>query len=321
MIEMHETLHNNVKGYIDANNVINNFTIIKGWCFHNINGVSKLRAVQGETIIEVSIQERSDVAEFYNRKDILHCGWKFKCQKNQLTYLQIYTDDAWNNVFSFLQSTSNESLINVIEEKTSELDNTIKLNMEIGINSGKVPSYIVVDNFYKNPDDVRNFALTQEYNYHKDYHKGKRTDTPFRFNGLKERFEQIVGTKIKNWEHYGTNGVFQICVAGDEIVYHTDFQQYAGVLFLTPNAPPETGTAIYRSKHTLKTKVDKTEEKLVFKNGYLDSTEFDVVDVVGNIYNRLVLFDAKQIHSATTYFGTNLENGRLFQLFFFDLDN
>jgi len=233
----------------------------------------------------------------------------------------MHINNEWQNIFKFDKSTSNDSFINVIKEENSVENIKNEYEIEAEINSKQISAYIVVDNFYKNPDDIRNFALSLEYKYHKDYHKGKRTDKTYRFNGLKERFEEIIGTKIKNWEHYGTNGVFQICVAGDEIVYHTDMQQYAGVLFLTPNAPPETGTAIYRSKHTLKNKVEKGEEKIVFKNGYLDSTEFDVVDVVGNVYNRLVLFDAQQIHSATTYFGTNLENGRLFQLFFFDLDN
>jgi hypothetical protein len=60
---------------------------------------------------------------------------------------------------------------------------------------------------------------------------------------------------------------------------------------------------------------------IVFKNGFLDSTEFEMVDTVGNVYNRIVLFDAKMIHAASCYFGTNLQNGRLFQLFFFDIDN
>ena len=66
-------------------------------------------------------------------------------------------------------------------------------------------------------------------------------------------------------------------------------------------------------------KVDDTESSLVFRRGFLDSTEFEMVDTVGNVYNRVVLFDAKMIHSASEYFGTTKENGRLFQLFFFDL--
>jgi hypothetical protein len=222
-------------------------------------------------------------------------------------------DGIWNDIFLFSYN-NNESNINII----GELENGG--NFDVEFNTNHIQSLIIVDNFYKNPDNIRKFALSLEYNYHKDYHKGKRTDRPYRFNGLKEQFEKIIGIKIKNWDYYGTNGVFQICIAGDQLVYHIDQQQYAGIIFLTPDPPPESGTTLYRSKYTKKTKVNNDEHNLVFKNGFLDSTNFDVVDVIGNVYNRLIIFDSQQIHSASTYFGNNLNNGRLFQLFFFDLD-
>ena len=183
-----------------------------------------------------------------------------------------------------------------------------------------IPSFVVVENFYNNVDKIRKDALKLEYINHPKYHKGKRTEEVFRFKGLKESFEQILGNKIKNWEHYGVNGCFQICVGGDQLVYHYDTQEYAGILFLSPDAPPQTGTSFYRSKVTLKKKIEEKDTSDTFKTGFLDSTQFDLVDVVGNVYNRLVLFDAKLIHAATNYFGNSLENGRLFQIFFFDLE-
>jgi len=56
-----------------------------------------------------------------------------------------------------------------------------------------------------------------------------------------------------------------------------------------------------------------------YPTGHLDPSVFECVDVVGNIYNRLILFDSRMIHAASAYFGDMKENGRLFQLFFFDL--
>jgi hypothetical protein len=141
----------------------------------------------------------------------------------------------------------------------------------------------------------------------------------FRFPNLKERFENILGSKIKNWTQYGVNCCFQSCIAGEQLVYHYDVQQYAGIIFLTPDAPPETGTTFYRSKYTKNMKLNDDYNE-IFRTGVLDATQFDVVDVVGNKYNRLVLFDAQMIHAASAYFGNNLHNGRLFQLFFFDLE-
>jgi hypothetical protein len=185
-------------------------------------------------------------------------------------------------------------------------------------NKKYIPSFIVVDDFYKHPDKVRVFALLQNFQAHPDYHKGKRTDAVYRFPNLQLRFEEILGCKIKNWREHGVNCCFQSCLAGDQLVYHIDTQQYAGILYLTPDSPPEAGTTFYRSKTTKKMKLNNDFHD-VFKTGLLDKTQFDVVDVVGNKYNRLVLFDAQMIHAASEYFGNSIENGRLFQMFFFDL--
>ena len=52
---------------------------------------------------------------------------------------------------------------------------------------------------------------------------------------------------------------------------------------------------------------------------FYDSTQYELMDEVANVYNRLVLFNAKRIHAATKYFGDSIENARFFQLFFFDV--
>lgn len=155
---------------------------------------------------------------------------------------------------------------------------------------------------------------------HPKYHKGCRSEECYRFPGLKERFEQLIGREIDNFDKYGTNGCFQYCIEGDQIVYHCDNQEYAGVLFLTPDAPVKSGTRLLRSIHTKKMKPSNREEtEITFAGGFLDESHFETVDTVGNVYNRLVLFASENIHAATAYFGDSKENGRLFQLFFFDL--
>jgi hypothetical protein len=179
----------------------------------------------------------------------------------------------------------------------------------------RIPSVIIVDNFYENPDSVREFAMMQPFEEHPKYHKGKRTNNVFLFDGIKESFESYIGCKIINWNKYGANGCFQYCILGDEIVYHCDRQEYAAIIFLTPDAPPETGTTLFRSKIT-----NVHNHDIIFKNGFLDGTKFDEVDKVGNVYNRLFIFHSKIIHAASSYFGDNLQNGRLFQMFFFDIE-
>jgi hypothetical protein len=185
------------------------------------------------------------------------------------------------------------------------------------------PSYVVIDNVYTNPDQVREFALAQPFLEHKQYHKGQRTEQVFRFPGMKERFESAIGAKIKNWNTYGTNGCFQFCTAEDALVYHTDVQQWAGVMFLTPNAPVTCGTTIYRHPSQIAHNTIVVTPELhsgVFAGGFYDSTPFEPVDVVGNVYNRVLLFNANMVHAASQYFGTDKNNSRLFQMFFFDLE-
>ena len=279
---MHETLCKDIRGYMDTNT--------KGWCFHLTEFIRPLRFKGADGIKEVSLEERLDVVKFYNNSKLAMCGWSHNETSGEL---QMNINDEWITVFS-------------IEQPVVLINTTI-------------PSFIVVDNFYTEPDKVREFALNQEFVPDLKKHKGKRSAV-FRFDGLKERFEGLVGRKISNWKKYGTNGCFQYCIAEDLAVYHKDSQQYAGVLFLTPDAPIQSGTQFFRSRHTRKMKVSTDEHSLVFRNGFYDSTEFESVDTVGNVYNRLVLFDANLIHAAPVYFGNTKENGRLFQLFFFDLE-
>lgn len=189
---------------------------------------------------------------------------------------------------------------------------------------------IVVDNFYKDPDLIREFAMKEISFEPSDYHKGERSRDKFWLNGTKEKFEQIIGRKVTNWNHPNyANGVFQYCTAQDPIVYHVDTQTYAAMVFLTPNAPVETGTAFYKSKITGDTEYSGNFNQDNFKKtftgiskdmNFYDSTQYELMDEVANVYNRLVLFNAKRIHAATKYFGDAIDNARFFQLFFFDVE-
>ena len=182
----------------------------------------------------------------------------------------------------------------------------------------------IVDNFYDNPDEIRKFALEQEFiegGFGRGF-IGRRTEKQFLFPNLKEKFEEIMGKKIAAWQEHGMNGRFQICWSGEPLVYHCDSQQWGGMLYLTPNAPYQCGTTLYANKQTrARTYYDDGWDdawKDVPGDSHLDGTPFEPVDVLGNVYNRLVIFDASAIHSASEYFGTVKENARLWQMFFFD---
>ena len=92
------------------------------------------------------------------------------------------------------------------------------------INIGANKTVWVVDDFYKDPHAVREFALKQKFSANPEYHKGIRTEEQFFVPGTKESFEKIMGINITKWEGHGMNGRFQYCTAEDALVYHCDYQ-------------------------------------------------------------------------------------------------
>jgi transcription antitermination factor NusA-like protein len=61
-------------------------------------------------------------------------------------------------------------------------------------------------------------------------------------------------------------------------------------------------------------------ERRTYGGKLLDRNAWELVDTVGNVFNRLVIFDSKLIHAASEYFGSNIHDSRLFHLFFFDAE-
>jgi glycosyltransferase involved in cell wall biosynthesis len=217
----------------------------------------------------------------------------------------------WDSPSQRVQHIHNESCDLITSKETREIG-------PLYISKHNSKRIFVVDNFYQHPDEVRKFALSVPYYEDSRWFKGKRTKQCYRNKLLKKAFEQIMGEEIHNWDDEGFNGVFQITTAADLQVYHFDTQKWAAMIYLTPNAPVESGTRSHVSKingtrHSSDENIDAA-----FNGNFYDSTKFDVVDSAGNIYNRLLIMDARCIHSAGPYFGNNLNNGRLTHLFFFN---
>lgn len=188
----------------------------------------------------------------------------------------------------------------------------------LAINTNKKKRIFVVDNFYTNPHQIREYALGVEFSPDIRYYKGMRSIQQHIFQGTKEAFEEIMGEKINRFHEHGMCGRFQICTAEDPVVYHYDDQKWAAMIYLSPDAPFECGTSLLAHKATKIRGADDANSDQAFAGGFFDKTKFDVVDVVGSVYNRLVIFDSRCIHAACQYFGNSKETGRLTHLFFFD---
>ena len=185
---------------------------------------------------------------------------------------------------------------------------------------------IIVDDFYNNVDEVRKFALSQNFHATGNY-PGVRTGCLIN-DSTRENIQKIVephGGKITDWlESDEYTGAFQMTTSVERSWVHSDnvnksyifdsCTYWGGVLYLTPDAPLEAGTSFYRSKLNNSIYNHDNDELNQYSQ---DMTKWDVATEVKNIYNRLILFRGDQWHSSTTYFGQDHETGRLTQVFFF----
>lgn len=293
--------------YIDSVTNYYGLYILKGWMIHSDKNIKSIE-IGGENLITYR-NRRDDVKEVYPYAvNVDEIGIELTLDKSQI--YEPLTVRLENNT-------------------TMKIESVIKfVAFHAKFNVGN-KNLIVVDDFYENPDLIRNYAINN-LNFHTtNSSRGKRSKERFFVEGTKEKLESILGRKIVNWESEEySNGIFQYCTSYDPVVIHADSQQFAGVVYLTPDAPLETGTATYRSKVTGKkrfeTGFDEGSEETfrgISKDfNYYDRTQFEIIDKVANVYNRLVLWDAKAIHSASDYFGDTIDNSRFFQLFFFDLE-
>ena len=300
----HKSNNEEILWYVDTINYGTTDNIVKGWMLHTSKIIKNIKI--GETDLQYKASNREDVRGVYpNAFGIV--GFELVVPNDLVdSPLDIY----------------------LLNGEIVQIESLRKFFVFYsGFQQGN-KNLVVVDDFYYNPDMIRDYAINNLKFKESDYHRGKRSEDKFILNGTKEKLEEILGRKIVNWNYeYYANGVFQYCTSYDPIVYHVDTQQFAGVVFLTPDAPLDSGTATYRSKITGKTRLegDDSAYQQTFKGisnemNFYDSTSYEIVDKVSNVYNRLVMWDAKAIHAATNYFGDSIENARFFQLFFFDVE-
>jgi hypothetical protein len=174
---------------------------------------------------------------------------------------------------------------------------------------------IITDNFYSDPDSVREFVLTQEFSVRGNF-PGLRTRTLLD-QGTQDAIQTILwhaGGAVTNWHaEDGLTGSFELATARDRSWIHTDhFNTWAAVCYLTPNAPVTGGTGLFRHRATGAVRASE----LAGEYDSQDMTQWELYDVIANRYNRLAMYRADLFHTSLDYFGSDLHTGRLFQLFF-----
>jgi hypothetical protein len=218
-------------------------------------------------------------------------------------------------------------------------------------------SVIVVENFYADPTGVREYALTQRYYhpYQPDaeirsgreqpkwlaswFRQAERC--PFKSSArLLERLEALTGDEINkdHWrrsfpltaegkaspdcEGHQRSCLWNCCfhvkprttqAHGEGVHNHvTDIWNsvgpdgWAGLIYLSPDAPVDGGLKLWRNR-------DRSRDY-----DWMTAPEnWEQVDDIGNVFNRLVLARGNLPHSGAAGWGTGVDDGRLFQTFFF----
>ena len=190
-------------------------------------------------------------------------------------------------------------------------------------------SAYIIDDFYSDVDVVREFALQQDFSVTGNY-PGPRTKS-FLNESVKETIENVVKPFYGNVTFWGDGeytGAYQFTTSRDRSWIHADqTTKWAAVCYLTPNAPLSAGTGLFKHKATGLTMAPRNadgsydDELLaeVYKDAQ-DMTKWELVDNVANVYNRLILYRGDHFHMSMDYFGQDVNDGRLFQTFFFNTE-
>lgn len=181
-------------------------------------------------------------------------------------------------------------------------------------------SYLVIDNFLSNPDEAREIALKQTFIESK-YYKGFRATSPNFSQEIDDKLKEVLGSQTN---YVGASFMYHYTLAGTPEVYHADpsppLGEWAGVLYLKPGAPIESGTSLFRHKKTGSVSGDPSHySSQPPPYCYYDLTEWEETDFIGNVYNRIILFRGDRVHSMRKPFGYSPQTGRLTQLFFLNL--
>lgn len=200
----------------------------------------------------------------------------------------------------------------------------------------------VIDNFYENPDLVRNFALSLPYYMSSDGRwPGARSDrlvdvnvnfyNTFTFK-LFSLFFDLDSTNME-WD---VETSFQQVVSFSPIrtsqlnrgwIHQDDDAVFSGVIYLNPDPKPGWGTSIYKLKPG---ETDDCQQKTKFlhygesedldeeeheKEMIFNSNKFVESVRVENVYNRLILFEGGEYHGVPSFYSDD-DEPRLTQVFF-----
>jgi len=190
---------------------------------------------------------------------------------------------------------------------------------------------LVKDNFYSAPQKVLKQAEAATY-YQPEHITGYRSTTVYHEEGIKKKLENLLGIKITRWDMdpLEENGVFYHGFSEgqkkEQPGVHSDepYNDITILIYLKPGIPTECGTSLWKHKETgltdppnandakrLGMKVADIHELLIHDSRL--RSKWIEIDRVGNQFNRMVAYPSGVFHSASRHYGSNMENGRIYQ--------
>lgn len=190
---------------------------------------------------------------------------------------------------------------------------------------------VCVDNFFSNPDLIRRYALSLEYQKSEDGSwPGKRSDT---LNNINQNLQNLILAKVFAL-YYPVNGYeisFDDSYVGFQItnpysedkhslknvgwIHSDDDTVVAGIIYLTPNPNPDSGTSLYDLKDEYKNLHDDSAVQVEKHNFYMakevmgydkkilqHNNKFKVKTIFKNVYNRLIMYSGGEYHSANNFY-------------------
>ena len=167
---------------------------------------------------------------------------------------------------------------------------------------------LIKDNIFDNIDEIRQQGLNRKDYEHDDHPysggwKGYRTDDldekdviARRIIEIVEKFYDISSCPFRRVAFHVAD--IPSCIEKQPLFHNIKWHQdgnypdsYAGVVYLHPNPPPNSGSCV------------------------LDGEKNEIIHI-DNVYNRLVCWPSYCTHAATNVFGDGIERGRMTLVFF-----